>query len=232
MPQNALMGARLFALILLVAACASPPRAPAPIAGDCEIIRLWSNGFHTNIALRGETLADDHPLRALFPDASHFLVGWGERDYYMASDATFSMGVKAIFPPSASVVHVIAANEPVEARLWPGEELLDIAVSRAGARRLGSAIADSIARDASGAPIRERDGRVESASAFLRSPQGFHLFNMCNHWTARALRESGVRINPATSFTAGGLVNAVRRKSLRTCPTTRASVAFLEAASQ
>jgi uncharacterized protein (TIGR02117 family) len=201
----------------LVACASGGARAPAPSAGDCETTRLWSNGFHTNIALRAALLDADHPLRTLFPEANYFLIGWGERDYYKADHPGFWMGLKAIVPPSPSVVHVIAGEEQVEDRIWPGD-VLDIAVSREGARRLGRAIARSLAYEARGAPIVESEGKVKGASLFLRSREGFHLFYMCNHWTARVLHEAGVRVSPALSFTADGLMSAVRRKTARACP--------------
>jgi uncharacterized protein (TIGR02117 family) len=209
----------LFALACLpIAACASAPTAPPPEAGDCAIIRLWSNGFHTNIAAPASLFQPEHPLRALFPEATHFLIGWGERDYYMATQANVSTGLKAIIPPSRAVAHVIAAQEPVETRIWPGE-VLDIAISGDGATRLAAAIANSITLDSSGGAVIEGGGRIEGASAFLSSPDGFHLFNMCNHWTARALFAAGAPVQPRFSFTAGALMKAVRRKTPRACPT-------------
>lgn len=201
----------------LLAACASPA-GPAPAKGDCTAIRLWSNGWHANLALRADVLGEEHPLRKLFPEAEHFLIGWGERDFYMAENAGFWMGLNAIVPPSPSVMHVIAADAPVEDSLWRPKELAEFVISKAGAEDMADSIADAIARDESGAPIILSGGRVAGASYFLASRGNFHLFNMCNHWTARRLREAGVRVTPALSFTAGGLIDAVRRKAPASCP--------------
>lgn len=201
----------------LAAACASPVGAP-PSPGDCATIRLWSNGWHANLALRADVLGDKHPLRNLFPEAEYFLIGWGERDFYMADDAGVWKGLKAIVPPSPTVIHVIAADRPVEDTLWRPRELIEFAVSETGAKRMVESIAALIVRDESGAPVILSQGRVAGASYFLAARGNFHLFNMCNHWAARRLREAGVRVSPGVSFTAAGLIGAVRRKAPASCP--------------
>ena len=206
----------LFAAMFL-GACGSIPSAP-PSAGDCMTIRLWSNGWHANLALPAEIFSEEHPVRTLFPDARYFLIGWGERDFYMATDAGFWKGLKAIVPPSPSVVHVIAADAPVEDTLWRPRELAVFAISQSGAKQMADGIARSLAYDEGGAPIMLGPGRVAGASYFLAARGNFHLFNMCNHWTARRLREAGVPVRAGISFTAGGLMSAIRRKTSPSCP--------------
>jgi len=154
----------------------------------------------------------------LFPDARHFLIGWGERDFYMAADAGFWKGLKAIIPPSPSVVHVIAADTPVEDTLWPARDLVEFAISESGAKHMADGIARSLAYDERGTTIILGQGRVAGAGYFLAARGNFHLFNMCNHWTARRLREAGVRVRASISFTAPGLMSAVRRKTSPSCP--------------
>jgi len=202
---------------MLIGACASVPSDP-PTADDCMTIRLWSNGWHANLALPAEVLNEDDPVRTLFPDAQYFLIGWGERDFYMATDAGFWKGLKAIIPPSRSVVHVIAADEPVEETLWRPRDLVEFAISESGAKRMAEGISKSLAYDEAGTPIILDQGRVAGASYFLAARGNFHLFNMCNHWTARRLQEAGVPVRASISFTARGLMSAIRRKAPPSCP--------------
>ncbi len=202
---------------MCLAACASAP-GPPPTAGDCMTMRLWSNGWHTSLALPAEVFSDEHPLRTLFPEARYFLIGWGERDFFMATDAGFWKGLKAIVPPSRSAIQVIAAADPVEDTLWRPSDLAQFAVSRFGAERMAEEIAARIMRDENGAPVILSEGRVPGASYFLAARGGFHLFNMCNHWSARRLREAGVRVNTGLAFTAGGLIAAARRNAPASCP--------------
>lgn len=218
--RKAAMGAtHMLALVAAtaLASCASPS-APPPTAGDCTTIRLWSNGWHANLALRADLFEEDHTLRRLFPDAAYFLVGWGERGFYMAENAGLWKGVKAVIPPSPSVVQVIAGSAPVEETVWRPSDLQEVAVSRTGAVKMTASIDELLAYDANGEAVILGGGRVEDASHFLAAEANFHLFNMCNHWTARRLREAGVPVSPHVSFTAPGLMAAVRRKTDATCP--------------
>lgn len=167
--------------------------------------------------MRAEHFEEGHPLRALFPDARYFLIGWGERDFYIAQDPGPWKALKAIIPPSPSVIHVIVNDKPVERTVWRGEAIT-LAISESGAQRLAQEIAEALQYGETGAPIVLEEGRVEGQSAFLAARGDFHLFNMCNHWTARRLREAGAPVHASISFTAGGLTRAVRHKMARSCP--------------
>ncbi len=210
--------ARVLALIAATAlsACASP-KAPPPNAGDCTTIRVWSNGWHVNLAMRAEHFGADHPVRALFPDARHFLVGWGERGFYMAEDASFWQGVAAALPPGPAVMQVIAHDAPVEETIWRGSEVLTVAISERGADNLAASIGRYIRTDENGAPIVLSQGRIANESAFVAARGNFHLFNMCNHWAAKRLQTAGVPVSARISFTAPGLMKAVRRKTSAEC---------------
>jgi hypothetical protein len=208
---------RLAAAALITAGCATPG-APPPSPGDCVMIRVWSNGFHTNFALSADVLGNDHPLVGLFPEARYFLIGWGERDYYRAEDAGFWLGLKAVTPPSPSVIHVVASETPVEDSIWRPREIVDVALSGAGADRLAQSVADALAYDDAGAPIALGEGRVPGASLFLEARGDFHLLHMCNNWTASRLVEAGVPVEPGLAFGASSLMDALERKARRDCP--------------
>lgn len=203
---------------LFLAGCSSTSTEP-PTQGDCMTIRLWSNGWHANIALPADVFDEGHPLRTLFPEKKYFLIGWGARDYYMAEKAGFFDGLKAIIPPTPPAIHVIAGDRPVEESLWPPKDMVEFAISETGVREMGEHIATFLTYDETGAPVIVGEGRVTGASHFLAAKGNFHLFNMCNQWTARLLRNAGVPLNPRLSFTASGLLDAVKRAMPATCPT-------------
>lgn len=199
-----------------IGACAAT-KSPPLTAENCAVIGLWSNGFHTNIAIAADALAADHPVRQAFPDARYFLIGWGERDFYMHDDSGFWRGLKAITPPSPSVIQVIAGQTPPESDVWPGD-VVTAAITLEGRDALAEGLARAFETDKDGAPIPLGPGRVEGASDFFAARGQFHLFNMCNHWTARRLREAGIPLHASISFTAPGLMRAVRDKTERHCP--------------
>lgn len=207
----------LWTAAVLLAACASQG-APRASAGDCVTVTVWSNGWHTNIALPADAMEADHPLRMLFPGAEHFLIGWGERDFYLDEDPGFWTGLDAIIPPSLSVMQVIAADEPVENRIWRGEETVRVALSRAGRARLAREIGETLALDEAGSPVIVQGGRVEGTSLFLEARPDFHLFHMCNHWTAARLAGAGVKLRPSLAFHAPWLTGALKRNAPQSCP--------------
>lgn len=205
---------------LLAAACATPG-APPPAPGDCAVVRVWSNGWHTALALPASALGENHPALSLFPEARYFLIGWGERNFYRDPSPGFFDGLGAILPPSRSTMMIIAADEPVETRIWPGREVVDVAVSRAGLARLSAEIADSLVKGEDGAPMVIGEGRVPGSSVFVESRPGFHLLRMCNHWTAARLNAAGVRVEPRLAFHAPWLTGALHRKAPQHCPAAR-----------
>jgi uncharacterized protein (TIGR02117 family) len=189
-----------------------PLGAPKATAGDCVDVGLWSNDWHTSFSLAADLLPVDHPLRQLYPAARYFLVGWGDADFYRSDGTELALGLKALLPGGRTVVHVIAASQPVERTFQPAE-MVYAGVSRDGAVRLGEALAQSLALDAEGRAIPVAPGQHGAQSRFLEGRGGFDLFTVCNHWTARTLRRAGVDVNAAFAYRGDWLTAQVRRKA-------------------
>lgn len=187
-------GGAILAAAIALAACAeaAPPPAP-PAAQDCIEIAVWSNGVHTSLSVPAEALPADHPFRSLYPEARYLLVGWGDAAFYRSDGTDWLLGLRALVPPSPSAVHVLASAEPAETWFTPAEAPR-FGITRDGARGLAAFLAAAVATDPQGRPIVLSEGQVPGASVFLAGTEGFHLFNVCNHWTARALRAAGLDV--------------------------------------
>ena len=203
---------------LMLGACAKPQAALAPGADDCVTARLISNGWHADLALPADAFDPAGPLRRMFPEARHFLIGWGERGFYMDESPGLWKGLSAALPPSPSVLHVIAVETSMDALKWRESDVAEFALSQEGARAVARSIAQSLVVDGAGDAVKLGDGRVAGRSAFLADGRNFHLFHMCNHWTAARLKEAGLPLSVRVSFTAPGLLKAVRRKAQPACP--------------
>ncbi len=197
--------------------------APKATAGDCVAVGIWSNDWHTSFSLAAEVLPPDHPLRRLYPRARYFLVGWGDADFYRSDGTDIGLGLKALLPGGATVVHVIAASRPAEESFIPAD-LVEIGVSHAGAARLASALSDSLTLDPSGAAIQIAEGQHGPMSRFLAGRGAFDLFTVCNQWTARTLRRAGVNVNAAFVYRGDWLTRQLRKQA-PSCATLRSAAA-------
>jgi uncharacterized protein (TIGR02117 family) len=196
------------ALLLAWAISGEAPARRAPIASadDCAgVIGVWSNGYHTSLSVRASLLGEGHPLRRLYPDAAYLMIGWGDLAFYRSRGDDILLGVQALAPGGQSGMHILAGPGPVES-WYRGKEVEPVALSSAGVNALSDYIKDSMALDASGAPevvAFEQDGY------FLKGRKDFHALNVCNHWTARALRAAGVPVNVAFAFTGDMAVRLI-----------------------
>ena len=194
-----------------------PPKAPPARVGDCVLLHIWTNGYHTDLGIPSDILAPDHPLRRLYPNANTLLIGWGEDAFYHSDGTNLAIGLDAIMPPSPTVMHVVAGAETGSAYLGP---IMDahIGVSREGGAALAEYLRQALVLDGQGRVVVEGPGKVLGASSFLKARGSFHLFNVCNHWMARALRAAGVNMNWRDKWLGGPVVAAARRLTPAACP--------------
>lgn len=162
-----------------------------------------SHGWHTGLAMQASDIdfarwpALPHPARAAYLE-----VGWGDRDYYPAPRFNLWYGFKALFWPTPSVLHVAGFDEPPQ-RYFPASEVIELRIPRAGFERLLAYITSSFEPHA--APLAPS---LYASGAFYPSHEKFHLFNTCNVWVARGLREAGIDVRP--SLTTEGLMAQLR----------------------
>lgn len=194
----------------------APDVAPARV-GDCVELHLYSNGFHSDIGAPASIFPDDHALRRLYPEARSFLIGWGEEHFYQSPGTDLMLGLDAIIPPSPTVFHIAYNAAPSSVYLGPTDDTA-VAVSAEGAAAFVALVDKYLALDPAGDAIPVARGKVVGRSMFLRSRGSFHLFNVCNHWMAKALRAAGVNVNTRAAWMAGPMVEQVRRQGLTRCP--------------
>ncbi len=205
--RAALVPVFIVALAGPLLACVSPPSDLFPPGPDTPVksIYLVSHGWHAGIVVkRADIPPGVWPQHEDFPDAEYLEVGWGDKDYYMTPQPHWGITLKAGLLPTASVLHIVGFGGSVS-RYFADSEVIRIELSEAGFRRLCSYIERSYARDESGrsltlGPSLYGDGR------FYLSRESYHALNTCNVWTARALREAGCPISPASTLTVDTLM--------------------------
>lgn len=178
-------------------------------------MRVVSNGWHTAIVVaRADLMATDLlPEAGDFPDASFVEFGWGDRVYYPAGKKTFGMALETAVTATPAVMHMAGLARPPELT-YADAEVVPVALSQAGFRRLAGAIAGDFER-----PEGKRAAPVSRGlypdSYFYNARGAFHLFNTCNTWTARMLRAAGMNLSPSGIVTADELVARLRAVLLK-----------------
>ena len=185
------------------------PTAAAKATESRELtIYVVRHGWHTGIALpHAELPAGAWPESVHFPQARYIEFGWGDRDFYMTPGFNVWYALKALFWPTASVLHVVGLTRN------PTDEFFDVAevsITRAGLENLLDYVNSSFERTGREAAVPLGPGQY-GVSAFYASHERFHLFKTCNVWTARALRAAGLPIS--SSVSAERIMDQARRLS-------------------
>ena len=199
------------AALALTAGCLT--QAADREAPSSELARTaWvvDHGWHTaNVVRRGDVDPAIWPEVNDFSQAGLVEIAWGDREFYMAAEATASLAVKAALFTSGSVLHVAALGESALAGL-PKGDIVELRISRPGFDRMTRFVHDEYQLDGLGRPVRLGPG-LYGASWFYVARGRYHLFNTCNTWMARALQRAGLDVTPAGVVTAGAVMQQARR---------------------
>lgn len=165
---------------------------------DAQQILVLSNPIHTDIAI-----PLDDAIRARFGflteagvpvdnrGAKYLIVGWGGRSFYLETPHWADikpLPVLRALTVDRSVMHVDVAgtirdDNPSVTRLVTSEE---------GMERMLAFILSSFAIE-DGRPMPILNTRYGRYDAFYEANGSFNALLGCNTWTARALREAGLR---------------------------------------
>lgn len=199
---------RFVAALLIVAALYA---GAALIGGAIPVNSSWrqadagariyvvDNGIHTDLALPADALGG--LIRATdlrvpgYANASHVLIGWGDRDFYLNTPSWWEMNLlraaSALVGTGKTVLHVSHLAEPRVSQkvrvlvLAPDEYARLVAWVRASFAE-GPAVAGYGAHD-----------------AFYAARGGYSAIRTCNQWTANALKAAGVKMGYWTPFPFG-----------------------------
>ncbi len=162
-------------------------------------IWVWNQGVHTDLVLPIRSATIDWTAFAPLEDPAilrfqrYVAIGWGDHDFYVLTprwdDLSIGTTLKAVFWPSATVMHVTYhALTPL-----PGPRCVKLTLTATEYRELVTFIRASFRLDASGRPMLLKGESYWSSDAFYHAEGSYHLLDTCNNWTNRALKHIGVR---------------------------------------
>lgn len=124
-------------------------------------------------------------------DQTHVSFGWGDRGFFLETrtwdDLKLSVAANAILLPSRSCVHVSYMRPEYYSNLK------SVTVSKKQYERLVGFIDKTMRKDSDQQYLQIKGYAYSSNDAFFEALGRYHLFNTCNSWVGRALRETGVR---------------------------------------
>lgn len=209
--QSILASMMIFSITLL-SGCTKPVSEfypPDPNRTDNKTIYIVNHGLHTGIVLPKQ---DADPYMHSFDDfksARYLEIGWGDETYYQSEKETLWMGLRALFWPTDSVLHVAALQTDPTA-YFSNNEVVQLKLSQTGFKRLVEFIYKSFALNENKQIIKLENG-LYGTSSFYRAKRTFHLFNNCNTWSAKAIRSSGFPISTFYIFTADDLMYQLKQ---------------------
>lgn len=196
-----------FLTVGALGACTSRPDAVPVSSPDAIPIYVVTRGWHSGVALPARSVSSEMlPERADHPDAAYLEFGWGDRDFYRASDYSFWLMLKAGLWSEESVLFIDPL--PVDPHLHdPCSSLLVVTMPPENFRRLLGYIRDTVRRRNSSAKTDALPSTDVRRGYFYPANGHFHAFNTCNTWTWHALAAAGYPVAPPRPITATGLID-------------------------
>jgi len=168
----------------------------SPIFADT--IWVERESYHTALLLPAAVVVAYAPaLQTVIGNQPYIRFGWGNQDYYGASQKSIAKAIKALFIPSASVVEIAGFAHPMQA----STHVVAITVKPEQIKLLVTFISASFKFDYQQQPILVR---TEPTGFHYYAAYGrYHIFRNCNNWTAQGLKYSGQNVSFRWSFLAG-----------------------------
>ncbi|RYY81661.1 MAG: TIGR02117 family protein [Comamonadaceae bacterium] len=180
----------------------TPRSEPVPVVPAVEGYVL-SNGVHTDYVFPVRAGGVDWSklfLPAQAPavpaDADYIAIGWGDRDFYLNTptwaDLTPGRAVGALLGGNRSLLHVtwLRRNEL-------GADVWRLPLSAPQYARLVDHVRAALPR---GQAVPIAGAHYGPRDAFYEALGSYHLFETCNTWTGRGLRDAGVPTGRWTPF--------------------------------
>ena len=187
----------------------SPFYPPDPDQKDNKTVYVVNHGLHTGIALPKKDADPYMHAYNDFKNARYLEIGFGDELYYQTDPNTIWMGIRALFWPTDSVIHVAALQRnPVE--YFNNNKVVKLKLSKTGFIKLVEYIDHSFTLNEQREVIKLGSG-LYGTSRFYRAKDTFQLFNNCNTWSAKAIQSSGYPIKSCCVFTSNNILNSLKK---------------------
>lgn len=162
------------------------------VSSDREIF-LIKQRWHTAIVLQTSDVDSSiFPVIKNFSNFNMIDIGWGDEEFYQYPDFDWELAFKALFYPTPSTLRVEGISISRELFFDLSEIVVRLLVSDSQFNAILKYIDNTFYRDEFGEKI--LSNRASGQIIFYAANGKYHLFNTCNTWLARCLRNSGLDI--------------------------------------
>ena len=136
--------------LLLSSACSTKPYIVKETDGNSasgdKKIYVLNHGWHTSLVIPAKDIMGDLPeLKNRFGNTPYIEFGWGDRGFYQAEKITTDITLRALFWPSAAVIHAVAVpSSPYD--YFPNSEVLEVCLTNQGYTSLQKFVTNSSRR--------------------------------------------------------------------------------------
>jgi len=159
-----------------------------------KTIYLIKQRWHTAVVFHTEDVDS-----VIFPELKYFKkvefidIGWGDEAFYQHPDFDWDLAYKALFHATPSTLRVEGINITKQQYFDISEIVVELKINNEQLTVLLNYIAETVWRDA------EANNKILSTQYlnrvyFFKANGSYHLFNTCNTWLARGLKQSGLEI--------------------------------------
>ncbi|WP_337873040.1 DUF2459 domain-containing protein, partial [Ignavibacterium sp.] len=174
--------------------------SPALIVNDSAVVSsgkeifLIKQRWHTAIVL--QTIDVDSSIFPVIKNFRNFNmidIGWGDEEFYQYPDFDWELAFKALFYSTPSTIRVEGISISRELYFDLSEIVVRLLVTDSQFTSILKYIDETFYRDENGEKI--LSNRASGQIIFYAANGKYHLFNTCNTWLARCLRNAGIEIS-------------------------------------
>lgn len=159
-----------------------------------KTIYLIKQRWHTAVVFNKKDVDSTIlPEVKYFSDANLIDIGWGDEAFYQHPDFDWDLAYQALFYPSPSTLRIEGIYISQQQYFDISEIVVELKINNEKLKILLNYIAETVWRDA--------DGKNKILSTqyldrvyFFKANGEYHLFNTCNTWLAKGLKQAGFKI--------------------------------------
>lgn len=160
-----------------------------------KTIYLIKQRWHTAVVFHKEDIDSTILPEIRFFEGAHLIdIGWGDEAFYQQPDFDWDLAYQALFHPTPSTLRAEGIFISKQQYFDISEIVVELKINNEQLKILLKYISVTIWKDENG-KNKILSTQYLDRVYFLKANGSYHLFNTCNTWLAKGLKQSGFQIN-------------------------------------